>query len=110
MKKKALRATVSFPGEERKLLEQRMRDAGVRNRSAFIRKMALDGYIVRLDTEDITGMVSLLRRCSSSLDRIAAKADDAGRICGTEISEIRAQVGEVREQARKLVEVFSRIW
>ena len=45
--------------EEYDLLTQRMSEAGVINRSAFVRKMALDGYILKLDMADIHEMIRL---------------------------------------------------
>ena len=36
--------------------------------NAYVRKMALDGYCVKLDLQDVKEMVSLLRRCSNNLN------------------------------------------
>ena len=38
--------------EERRLIEQRMALMGVRNMSAYIRKMCIDGYIVQLQIKE----------------------------------------------------------
>ena len=46
-------------------IRQRMVEAGVRNQSAFVRKMILDGYIVKLDMDDIDKMIVLLRSSSN---------------------------------------------
>ena len=50
--------------EEVERIEQKMEEVGIRNRSAYLRKMALDGYCVNLDFSDIRELVNLLRRCS----------------------------------------------
>ena len=39
--------------EERELIEQRMALTGVRNMSAYIRKMCIDGYIVQLQIKEL---------------------------------------------------------
>ena len=44
---------VLWTREEWERLHEKMQEAGVKNRSAYIRKMSLDGYIVKLDTSDI---------------------------------------------------------
>ena len=38
---------------EAKRIKDRMKDAGVRKPGAFLRKMAVDGYIIRLDLEEL---------------------------------------------------------
>ena len=52
-----------------------MAEAGVKNRSAYVRKMALDGYVVRLDMTDINELIRLLRSSSNNLNQVAKKAN-----------------------------------
>lgn len=51
--------------------------------------MILDGYIVKLDMDDIDKMVSLLRSSSNNLNQIAKKANAANTIYGADIAEMR---------------------
>ena len=44
--------------DERALLERKMREAGTMNMGAYLRKMALDGYILRLDLPELKEMLS----------------------------------------------------
>ena len=39
--------------DERELLKKRMDEAGMNNQEAYLRKMALTGYIVRLDMSEV---------------------------------------------------------
>ena len=48
--------------EEREQIEQKMVQLGTANMSAYLRKIAIDGYVVRLDLPELQEMVSLLRR------------------------------------------------
>ena len=45
---------------EKALIEEKMRQLGTKNMGAYIRKMAIDGYVVRLDLSDISELVSLV--------------------------------------------------
>ena len=56
--------------EEMDQLQRKMKEAGIRNRSAYVRKMALDGYVVNLDMSDIREVISLLRRNSDVFSAI----------------------------------------
>lgn len=59
---------VLWTKEEWERLHEKMQEAGVKNRSAYIRKMSLDGYIVKLDTSDINQMITLLRNATNNLN------------------------------------------
>ena len=47
--------------EELALIEQKMAQLGTTNREAYLRKMALDGYVVRLELPELKELVSLMR-------------------------------------------------
>ena len=98
-----------FTLDEVKRIHERMAEAGVKSRSAFFRKMALDGYIVKLDTSDIHEMTSLLRRCSNNLNQIAKKANATGSIYGADIAELQAKQDEIWEMAKEILAKLSSI-
>ena len=55
--------------EELALIRERMAEAGVRNLGAYVRKMALNGYVLHVDLSDVRELVSLQRRCSNNLNQ-----------------------------------------
>lgn len=56
----------------------RMEEAGIRNMSAYIRKMALNGYILHVDLSPVQELVSLQRRCANNLNQVATHANSYG--------------------------------
>ena len=64
--------------EELEQLHACMDEAGVRNMSAFVRKMALNGYILHVDLSPVRELVSLQRRCSNNLNQVAIHANTYG--------------------------------
>ncbi len=88
---------------ERQLIEDKMRLFGTENMSAYLRKMAIDGYIVKLDLPQINEMMSLLRRASGSLNQIAKRLNSTGRVYVEDISEIRQQQDEIYDTIKKLL-------
>ena len=48
-----------------------MREAGTTNMGAYLRKMALDGYILRLDLPELKEMLSQLRYMGNNVNQIA---------------------------------------
>ena len=63
---------------ERDQIQDRMDEAGVRNMSAYVRKMALNGYVLHVDISPVRELVSLQRRCSNNLNQVAVHANTFG--------------------------------
>lgn len=62
---------------------------GVQNMSAYLRKMAIDGYVINIDIPEISKLISLLRRASNNINQIAKKVNSTDRIYENEIKEIQ---------------------
>ena len=57
--------------EEYDLIQKNMALSGSTNLSAFLRKMAIDGMVIRLDMPEIQEMLHLLRRANANINQIA---------------------------------------
>ena len=77
--------------EERQTMQKRMEQCGIRNKSAYIRKMVIDGYSIQLDLSDVKEVVRLLRINSNNLNQYAKKANETGSIYLEDIKELKAQ-------------------
>ena len=62
---------VKFKPEEMEILHDRMKEAGVHNMSAYIRKMALNGYVIIPEWPDLNRVISLHTRISNNLKQYA---------------------------------------
>ena len=74
--------------EELALIEQKMAQLGTTNREAYLRKMALDGYVVRLELPEMTELVALMRYSSNNLNQLARRAHETGRIYDADLEDI----------------------
>ena len=81
--------------EELALIEQKMAQMGTKNREAYLRKMAIDGYAVKLDLPELREAVAMLGRYNGSINQIAKRANETGRVYDTDIQEIRASQKEI---------------
>ena len=89
--------------EEMERIKQKMDELGIINRSAYVRKMALDGYCVNLDLTDMKEMVSLLRRCSNNLNQYAKRAKESGSIYAEDIRDLQVRQSEIWEIAKEML-------
>ena len=89
--------------EEMERIKQKMDELGIINRSAYVRKMALDGYCINLDLTDMKEMVSLLRRCSNNLNQCAKRANESGSIYAEDIRDLQTRQSEIWEIAKEML-------
>ena len=80
MKRKTERIYVRVTPKEKKLIQKRMDEMEINNMSAYMVKMAIDGYCVKLDLKDLKELNYLLRMCSNNLNQYAKKANETGSI------------------------------
>ncbi len=93
--------------EERDQIEAKMAQLGTNNMSAYLRKIAIDGYVVQLDLPELREMVSLLRRSSNNLNQLARRANETGRIYPEDLADIRQNQAQLWESAKKILRVLS---
>ena len=85
------------------LVAEKMAAAGIRNREAYIRKMILDGYIVRLDLSDVRKLVQLLSNATSNLNQIAKRANETRSIYGSDIKDLQDNYEKLWVQAEAIL-------
>jgi len=86
-----------------------MEAAGIRNMSAYIRKMCCDGYIVRLDLSDVRKMVQLLSNATNSLNQIAKRVNATGSVYESDIKDIQDRQEQLWEQTRAILYGLAKI-
>jgi len=102
-----LHFVVSEPELDR--IRQRMEECGVANLSAFLRKMALDGYIIHLDMTEVQELTRLLRICSNNLNQYAKRANEVGSVYAADIEDLHLRLNEIWELTGKLLQGFANI-
>ena len=90
-------------------IRRRMKEAGVRNLSAYMRKMAIDGYVVNLDLSDVRELVRLLRCCSNNLNQYAKKANETGNIYKADIDDLKHRQERLWNMASEIMERLAAI-
>ncbi len=76
---------------ERALIEQKMALMGTRKMAVYLRRMALMGYVIKLDLPELKEMISLLRRMSNNMNQLAKRANETGRLYEIDLKEVQQQ-------------------
>lgn len=88
---------------ERQLIAEKMALLGTRNIGAYLRKQAIDGYIVKLDLESVRELVTLLRGATNNLNQIARRANETRSIYAADVEDMRERYAELWETANKIL-------
>ena len=73
---------------ELELIETKMAQMGTINREAYLRKMAIDGYVVKLDLPELKELLSLMRYSSNNLNQLTKRVHETGRVYDADMEDI----------------------
>lgn len=87
---------------EKNRIYEKMFSMGIRSLSAYIRKMALDGYCLNLDLPQLRRMAYLLQMCSNNLNQYAKRANGCGKVYAADMEDLRQRLDELIEIGNEL--------
>lgn len=96
---------VKFFVDEKELdmIKQNMTQSGMENMSAYLRKMAIDGYAADLDLSGFRELTSRMKEISNREEQIVRQLNGAGRLCETDIAEIKKNQEEIHSEIKKIL-------
>lgn len=111
MKKENRDVQLHFMVTEQELewIKDRMAELGITNLSAYLRKMAVDGYIIHLDMGDIQEMTRLLRICSNNLNQYTRRANETGSIYAADVEDLHERLDELWDGIEKVLRGLANI-
>ena len=77
--------------------------------SAYLRKMAIDGYTVRLDLPELDEMVSLLRYAGNNLNQLTKRVHETGRFYDADLDDIKQNQERLWDAAQKIIMTLSEV-
>ena len=81
--------------EERKLIRRKMIESKTKNMGAYLRKMAIDGYIVNTDTTPLKKQYEEMHKIGVNINQIAKKVNSTGDLYPEEMQELKEMVKEI---------------
>ncbi len=90
--------------EEKALIQQKMQLAEIRNMGAYLRKMAIDGYVIRLNLLELKEVIRLLGIANNNLNQIVRKLHATGRIYDADIQEVNDRMDMTYKELRALIQ------
>lgn len=95
--------------EEKELILQKMALVGTDNLGAYLRKMAIDGQVIKLDLPELREMISLLRYAGNNINQIARCANASGHVYETDLAGIHDSLNSLWNTADGILKSLSLI-
>ena len=91
-------------------IQQKMEQFGTKNLSAYLRKMAVDGYVVQLDLPELKELVSLHAPYSSNnLNQLTRKVHETGRVYDADLEDISQRQEQIWEGVKEILTQLSKL-
>lgn len=94
---------------EKALIDRKMAQAGIRSISAYMRKMAIDGYVVYADMSDVKDLVALLRRSGANVNQIARRTNETHSLYAEDVADIERHYGVLLDGLNKLLKKWNEL-
>ena len=95
--------------EEYAAMQQKQKEANIISRESFLRKIVMEGRILRLEIPELREISVLLSRCSTNLNQITRRVNSTGRLYAGELSETKQELARAENMMRKIYERLSEI-
>lgn len=102
-RKRNIQLKIWINEEERKLIEQKMSLIPTTQIGAYLRKMAIDGYIIYTDTTNIKEMNKELQSIGRNINQIAKRVNSTGDIYKEDINELKERLNEIWRLQRTIL-------
>ena len=108
-RKRDMQLNFRVSSEELAVIEQKMSQLVTSNREAYLRKMALDGYVVKLELPELKELVSLMRRSSNNLNQLTRKVHETGRAYDADLEDISQRQEQLWEGVNEILTQLSKL-
>ena len=81
--------------EEQAFIHQKMAFLNTKNLSAYLRKMALDGYILNVDYSQFKEICAAMQGIGNNVNQIAKRINSTNNLYENDVSEIKEKQEEL---------------
>ena len=89
--------------DEKRLIDEKMSQLPTRRYGTYLRKMAIDGYIIYTDTTEIKAFTSELSAIGRNINQIAKRINAVGPAYQADMDEIRERLDEIWQLQRHIL-------
>ena len=95
--------------EEKNMILKKFEQAGITNLTAYLRKIAIDGYVLKLEIPELKEIISLLRYSSNNLNQLTRRAHENGRIYDSDLEDIHRNQEKIWDAMNAIIKSLAKI-
>ena len=95
--------------EEKNMILKKCELAGITNLTTYLRKIAIDGYVLKLEIPELKEIVSLLRYLSNNLNQLTRRAHETGRIYDSDLEDIHRNQEKIWDAMNAIIKSLAKI-
>ena len=109
MIERSKRIELRVTAEELRQIHERMQETGISSLTAYMIRMAIHGYVIKMDLADLKELLRLMQISGNNLNQYAKKVNETGSIYHEDIEELRTAQKEILQEIRKVLEKLTAI-
>lgn len=99
--------------DELKFIQAKMKVLNIKNREAYLRKMAIDGECIRYDYSDFESEMRknnyLINNAAKSVNQIAKRVNSTSEFYGEDLQDLREKFEILRTQQIEIMKFFMKM-
>ena len=80
---------------EHQLIKNKMAQLGTRNMGAYLRKMAIDGYIIKVDYTEQKKLAAAVSRAATNINHICRRINQTDHFYAEDVADLNARQAEI---------------
>ena len=108
-RKRSKQLKIWISQEEQDMIRQKMAEFGTDNMGAFVRKMVIDGYIIKLDLPELREVSRHIGYLDNNINQMARTVNAGKTVYKEDVDEIQAQFNTVCKLQRKIIRQLSKL-
>ena len=110
-RKRNIQLKIWVTAEERKLIEHKMSLVPTNQIGAYLRKMAIDGYIIYTDTSNIKKFNTELHAIGRNINQIAKRCNENKSVHANDVEQLRREFLELKaDYLERVVKLLRKIY
>ena len=81
--------------EEKQMIQEKMKSLGTTNMGAYLRKMAIDGYIIKVDYSEQRKLAAEVNKIGVNINQICKRINETGRAFAEDVSELKNKLEDI---------------
>lgn len=95
--------------DEAALIDKKFAESGIKTKGAYLRKMAIDGYVIRVDLQEIRNVTNAYAHYNNNINQIAHHLNSGGAIYQSDLELLRESQQSIKSQTKKVISLMEKL-